>query len=532
MASDLPLGQVTQARSSNSGLANAALPVSVRAPGCPSLFPSPSERGGRGRGASERLPKKVSRAILFPRWLRIVIKSRIHVSSEEQLKRELEPIARSLCKSRNWELTDFLGAGATAATFEIKTADGLRALKIYAPSFLKGKRGEQVRRRFELVVEHLKAHNCPHLIQVYEGGEVKKTLYMLMQRAPGQCLAKVLKLVPPGNIRTIVHQIATAAKFLEEEKGLCHRDIKSDNIVISNDFANAVLLDLGVVRWLDEEGVGTDHEGQLPFVATAQYSSPEYMFRLSPPGLNLWRGLTFYQLGGLIHDLVMKERLFQDVVQRSSENRYLIAYAVATQIPSITHDGSVPIDLVLLAQRALEKDAARRLASVEWSDFLGGDKSRQNEVILGLRTGQVPARTATASPVPTWTRGLEEALDRRLIEEQIHCRHEATIHSHDRATLIFSWRPEINILPGQAEIEVRIDLSHQSSLIEVSGSSELRVGPLKILEHGPTPIVSISPHPGEQFPLTLVDQAREAFISLSAQLVTTYSETSPKEIEP
>ncbi len=216
---------------------------------------------------------------------------RSKVTNEERMQRELQPLATELCKAKGWELGEFLGAGATAATFEVKTPEGLRALKLYAPKFLGGKRGVQVRRRFEMVVEHLKGHDCQHLIAVYEGAEFKNSLYMLMQRAPGKCLAKVLKSVPPGNIREIVRQIATAAKFLEK-KGICHRDIKSDNIVITDDFSSAVLLDLGVVRWLDEDGIGTDQEGQLPFVATAQYSSPEYMFRLNPPGPDLWRGLT------------------------------------------------------------------------------------------------------------------------------------------------------------------------------------------------------------------------------------------------
>jgi eukaryotic-like serine/threonine-protein kinase len=132
------------------------------------------------------------------------------------MKRELQPIASRLCKTKGWTLGDFLGAGATAATFEVSTSEGLRALKVYAPNFLKGRGGQQVRRRFSLVVDNLKGHGCPNLIAVDEGGEFKNTLYMLMQRAPGHCLAKVLKSVPPGNIRAIVRQVATAAKFLEE----------------------------------------------------------------------------------------------------------------------------------------------------------------------------------------------------------------------------------------------------------------------------------------------------------------------------
>jgi serine/threonine protein kinase len=444
------------------------------------------------------------------------------VTIEERMQRDLQPLAQQLSKTKGWELGAFLGAGATAATFEVGTPKGLRALKLYSPNFLKGKRGTQVRRRFAMVVDHLTGHSCPYLISVDEGAEFKNTLYMLMHRAPGKCLAKVLKLVPPGNIRAVVRQIATAAKFLEE-KGICHRDIKSDNIVITDDFSSAVLLDLGVVRWLDEEGIGTDHEGQLPFVATAQYSSPEYMFRLGRSGPDLWRGLTFYQLGGLLHDLIMKERLFEDVIQRAAENRYLIAYAVATRIPSVINDGSVPLDLVLLAQRALEKDAARRLASIEWADFLGNEENRQNEVILGLRSGQVPSQAPVTSVIPTWIRELEDALDRRLIESGIHCKHDSKVASHDHAFLEFSWTPAVNILPEQTDVVVRIEMVENNSKVILTGSSKLEINREAIERHGPTPLVTLPVQLGEQYPPTLIDQMREGFIALSARVVENYS---------
>jgi|SRR4051812_29785194 serine/threonine protein kinase len=235
---------------------------------------------------------------------------------EERLTSQLGPRAEALCSLRGWTLIKALGAGATAATFEVRTADGVRALKIYAPRFLVGKVGDQTRKRFEIILKHLKGHDCENLVQIYEGDEHDRTLYLLMQRAPGKCLADVLKLVPRQRIRPIMAQVASAAKFLED-LGLCHRDIKAENIVVSDDFAHAILLDLGVVRWLDDEaGAGTDQEGQLPFVATARYSSPEYMFRLIPSGRELWRALTFYQLGGLLHDLITKELLFEDVSLR------------------------------------------------------------------------------------------------------------------------------------------------------------------------------------------------------------------------
>ncbi len=141
---------------------------------------------------------------------------------------------------------------------------------------------------------------------------------MLMERVSGKMLTDVLQLVPTSAFMRIVEQVARAAKFLED-KGLTHRDIKSDNIMVDDAFERATLVDVGVVRLLEDVvGSGTDDDGQLPFVATARYSSPEYMFRLMPPGPELWRALNFYQMGGLIHDLVAGEPLFEQVVRQAA----------------------------------------------------------------------------------------------------------------------------------------------------------------------------------------------------------------------
>src|SRR6185503_4141522 len=120
---------------------------------------------------------------------------------------------------------------------------------------------------------------------------------------------KRLKFIPRAKIRQIVDQVTQAAIFLRT-RGFCHRDIKAANVFISDDFERCTLLDVSVVRAVhDPVGIGTDHEGQLPVVATARYSPPEYLFRLVDPSPELWHALTVYQLGGLLHDLIMREPL-------------------------------------------------------------------------------------------------------------------------------------------------------------------------------------------------------------------------------
>lgn len=445
------------------------------------------------------------------------------MTPKSKLGRQLMPLAETLCaKKEGWSLKDELGAGATAAVFEVQTGQGPIALKIFDPKFLRGRVGQLVRTRFDLALKQLKGHDCLTLIKIDDGGDIEDTIYMAMEKADGECLGNVLKQVPPAEIRSIIRQVAAAAKYLEDRK-LCHRDIKSDNVVVSGDFKKATLLDLGVIRWLDDEdGGGSDQDGQLPFVATARYSPPEYMFRLVPSGPDLWRGLSFYQLGGLLHDLIMRERMFEDVVRKASENRYLIAHAVATEIPIIRSDGTIPIDLVVLGQRALEKNLTRRLAGLNWTDFLDDDQSRQNEIILGLRSGPVATQTPIQSTAAHWVRIVEDQLDKDLVGAGIHTAHVKRPASKTIATLDLRWSPANAGLPDGSEICVSIEFIDIGNFLEINGQGKLTI---------PTNVVELQKRPIATAPLqdenglhlgSIVDQIRSSFIEISASLVRTH----------
>lgn len=215
-----------------------------------------------------------------------------------------------------------------------------------------------------------------------DGGFTEDRLFLLMSRAPGTELEKRLRDVPRSQIRVILNQIAQACLFLQS-KDLCHRDVKAANIFVSNDFSHATLLDISVIRGIhDPVGVGTDHDGQLPVLATARYSPPEYLFRLIEPDPSLWHALTIYQLGALLHDLIVRTPLFQVEYQNSRENRYRFAWVVATHLPRI-FAADVDDDLVFLAHRALDKDWNRR-STLRIEDFFEDAPNRQRHALRAL----------------------------------------------------------------------------------------------------------------------------------------------------
>jgi serine/threonine protein kinase len=374
-----------------------------------------------------------------------------------------------------------LGEGGTAPVFEIDSPEGARALKIYDAKYSSGEKGEIEYKRIEQQLA-LRGHDCPCLVQIYDGGRVEGRLFLLMERAPGTELEKRLKDIPRGKIRQIVDQVARAAIFLRD-KGLCHRDIKAANVFISDDFNHCTLLDISVIRNVtDPIGVGTDHEGQLPVVATARYSPPEYLFRLLEPGPELWHALNVYQLGALLHDLIMREPLFEAEYLKSAENRYRFAWIVATVDPKVQADDA-DRDLMLTARRALDKNWQRR-SVLTLEGFLADaavHKAKALQVLgVGLERGSLQETddlTVRLQRVRETAGDLKTAFTEYLGKNGVTAYHEIRPGPHDTAKLIvFQWNaPAKPDSPQRIELQVELQLLAQGNVHRFGVSLKLDI---------------------------------------------------------
>ena len=264
----------------------------------------------------------------------------------------------------------FVNAGGSAAVFKVETPDGVRAFKVFDPRFLEGIGGPAERNRLALQ-RKLIGHDCPYLVRVYSIEEAEGTAFVEMEFCPWPQMSKCLSSVPDSEVPSLISQLVTVVRFLEE-RNIVHRDVKPENIHLSPNSNVLKVLDLGVARLLDTDESGdagmTDRENLRPFLATAQYSSPEYLFRLDEPTPRLWKALNFYQVGAVLHDLIMKSALFQEEVEIG--NRWLVARAVLTKTPSFADVNPNRLAaLKALSARCLVKDLETRLQIVRWSDF-------------------------------------------------------------------------------------------------------------------------------------------------------------------
>ena len=203
----------------------------------------------------------------------------------------LRRYAEAFCQrpDTDWVLTKKIGSGNSASVYKVTCGKRDAALKIYHPRFFADDKGEVETRRL-LAQMTLTNHGHPHLIDFLDAGPLDDTYFLLMEFFPWSSLDRRFRMIDRRHVAQVISKMAAAAEFLEQ-RDLVHRDIKPANVLVSDDCQNVKLLDLGVMRTIsaDDSAPETDHGYALPFVATAQYSSPAYLFRENPATEDMWK---------------------------------------------------------------------------------------------------------------------------------------------------------------------------------------------------------------------------------------------------
>lgn len=242
-------------------------------------------------------------------------------------------------KVEEFVIGKLIGHGKSAAVFLGRnSSEDVIAIKIFDKSLVE-KYGVEVQLERINLEKKLINHNIPHLVQILGGGVTNigrvEYYFVLMEYIEGETLKSVIK--KKSNIDE--EFVKKALKILFEttesllEKSMVHRDIKPENIMI-DESENIILMDLGVIKYLNSKSI-TDHEGFKPFIGTLRYAPPEFLFREELDNDDSWRAINLYQIGGVLHDLIMGYELFSQY----SEPYGKLVLAVKDEIPKIQrHD--------------------------------------------------------------------------------------------------------------------------------------------------------------------------------------------------
>jgi serine/threonine protein kinase len=278
---------------------------------------------------------------------------------------------------QGWLIDKFLGNGKSALVFRAVRGDVEAAIKIFDPELIErfgaAIQDERISRELSLIG---KSH--PNLVDILGGGHdfvgESRHYFVAMEFLPWKNLQQAIPSLPPSAIYPILRQIAEAARFLEK-LGLCHRDIKPENIAVNDTLTEAKLLDFGVIRPLSPEKA--DPTG-ASFVGSLRYAPPEFLLRQEKDDTQGWRAVTFYQLGAVLHDMIVRKPLFE----RFSEPYAVLSNAVQQEICDDFPEE--PALLVSLSKNCLLKNPEARLKAVAWADFVGDSEEDRVEKIKRL----------------------------------------------------------------------------------------------------------------------------------------------------
>ncbi|MCE9568318.1 MAG: protein kinase [Planctomycetes bacterium] len=274
-----------------------------------------------------------------------------------------------------YELIDVIDQGGMGVIYK---ATQVKLRRIVALKMIAGFRvGPKQLARFRVEVEAVAQLQHPHIVQIYEVGEVDGHSYFSMEYLEGGTLSKCFSNgpLPPIAAAELLEVLARAIHHAHT-RGIVHRDLKPGNILLAkpeidpgkmNENAETVafpltpsaslakVADFGLAKRL---GADTDHTATGEVVGTPCYMAPEQAegrSNTSGPACDQ------YALGAILYEALTGRPPFQagtvlETLQMVSRNEPDAPRSIRPEIPR---------DLEAICLKCLEKKPSHRYPSAE-----------------------------------------------------------------------------------------------------------------------------------------------------------------------
>jgi eukaryotic-like serine/threonine-protein kinase len=254
--------------------------------------------------------------------------------------------------SERYALERELGRGGMATVYLAREVAGERtvAVKAMHPELASALGLERFRREMEIVgsLSH------PGIVPLLDSGRAEALLYYVMPYVEGESLHERLereRRLPPDEAVRIVLQVAEALSYAHG-RGILHRDVKPDNVLLAANPTRALIADFGLAR-----AVGAADSTKLTktgtIVGTVHYMSPEQV--REDRGID--ERSDVYSLGCVLYEMLTGAPPF-------------LGRSVTDLVMKILRTPPAPISAVNpLVQPALEQAVLRALAKAPVDRF-------------------------------------------------------------------------------------------------------------------------------------------------------------------
>ena len=221
----------------------------------------------------------------------------------------------------------------------------------FLPSHLT--KDNELRERFEREAQAAAALNHPNIITIYEIGEFEGQIYIAMEYIEGQTLGQIIEIAPLAIEQATEFTIAIAdALSVAHRKGIFHRDVKPDNIMVASEASAQVsrhikLLDFGLVKFKRFSKLTVTGSA----VGTLAYMSPE-----QATGKQVDQRSDVFSLGAVFYEMLAGLPPFV------GEYDAAVLYHLVNEEPvSLSQQrAEVPDELERIVSKALAKDPDQR----------------------------------------------------------------------------------------------------------------------------------------------------------------------------
>src|SRR3989304_2348091 len=295
----------------------------------------------------------------------------------------------------HYKILQKLGSGGMGDVYLAEDSDLGRqiALKVLPPDLAES---EERRSRFQREAKAVAALNHPHIVTVHSVEEAEGVHFITMELVRGKTLSEVIprKGLSLAKFFEIAIPLADAVAAAHE-KGILHRDLKPDNLMLSDE-GRLKILDFGLAKLKPEAGVSgiselptksRTEEGRI--VGTIAYMSPE-----QAEGKTLDSRSDIFSLRIVLYEMATGELPFQ------GETTASVLSSILKDTPRSVTDinPALPSILGRIIRRCLVKDPEHRYQTAK--DLRNELEELKREVEAGeVREGAIPTRR---TGVPTW----------------------------------------------------------------------------------------------------------------------------------